>query len=98
MLTLIYHSVHLLIQEMIALANILPVPFFDNIETIRQLTEKTRSDLNTYLLTTESDYNTQVERLRDIENKRNALRELRYDLDLIKRGSELLIQEIDSND
>ena len=70
---------------MIALANILPVPFFDNIETIRQLTEKTRSDLSTYLLS-------------DSENRINALREVRYDLDLIKRGSELLIQEIDSND
>ena len=70
---------------MIALANILPVPFFDNIETIRQLTEKTRSDLNTYLLS-------------DSENRINALREVRYDLDLIKRGSELLMQEIDSND
>ena len=70
---------------MIALANILPVPFFDNIETIRQLTEKTRSDLNTYLLS-------------DSENRINALHEVRYDLDLIKRGSELLMQEIDSND
>ena len=70
---------------MIALANILPVPFFDNIETIRQLTDKTRSDLNTYLLS-------------DSENRINALREVRYDLDLIKRGSELLMQEIDSND
>ena len=70
---------------MIVLANILPVPFFDNIETIRQLTEKTRSDLNTYLLS-------------DSENRINALREVRYDLDLIKRGSELLMQEIDSND
>jgi len=67
------------------LVNILPVPFFDNIETIRQLTEKTRSDLNTYLLS-------------DSENRINALREVRYDLDLIKRGSELLMQEIDSND
>ncbi len=85
MLTLIYHSVHLLIREMIALANILPVPFFDSIEHIRQLTEKTRSDLNTYLLS-------------DNENRINALREVRYDLDLIKRGSELLMQEIDSND
>ena len=65
--------------------NILPVPFFDNIETIRQLTEKTRSDLNTYLLS-------------DSENRINALREVRYDLDLIKRGSDLLIQEIDKND
>ena len=64
--------------------NILPVPFFDNIETIRQLTEKTRSDLNTYLLS-------------DSENRINALREVRYDLDLIKRGSDLLIQEIDKN-
>ena len=27
-----------------------------------------------------------------------SLRELRYDLDLIKRGADLLIQEIDSND
>lgn len=70
---------------MIALANILPVPFFDNIETIRQLTEKTRSDLNTYLLS-------------DSENRINALREVRYDLDLIKRGSEILMQEIDSNE
>ena len=67
------------------LVNILPVPFFDNIETIRQLTEKTRSDLNTYLLS-------------DSENRINALREVRYDLDLIKRGSDLLIQEIDKND
>ena len=65
--------------------NILPVPFFDNIETIKQLTEKTRSDLNTYLLS-------------DSENRINALREVRYDLDLIKRGSELLMQEIDNND
>ena len=67
------------------LVNILPVPFFDSIKTIRQLTEKTRSDLNTYLLS-------------DSENRINALREVRYDLDLIKRGSELLMQEIDSND
>ena len=85
MLTLIYHIVHHVIQEMKPLVNILPVPFFDNIETIRQLTEKTRSDLNTYLLS-------------DSENRINALREVRYDLDLIKRGSELLMQEIDSND
>ena len=84
MLTLIYHIVHHVIQEMKPLVNILPVPFFDNIETIRQLTEKTRSDLNTYLLS-------------DSENRINALREVRYDLDLIKRGSDLLIQEIDKN-
>ena len=85
MLTLIYHIVHHVIQEMKPLVNILPVPFFDSIKTIRQLTEKTRSDLNTYLLS-------------DSENRINALREVRYDLDLIKRGSELLMQEIDSND
>jgi len=85
MLTLIYHIVHHVIQEMKPLVNILPVPFFDSIEHIRQLTEKTRSDLNTYLLS-------------DSENRINALREVRYDLDLIKRGSELLMQEIDSND
>lgn len=65
--------------------NILPVPFFDNIETIKQLTEKTRSDLSEYLFC-------------DSENRINALREVIYDLDLIKRGSELLMQEIDNND
>ena len=65
--------------------NILPVPFFDNIETIKQLTEKTQSDLSEYLFC-------------DSENRINALREVIYDLDLIKRGSELLMQEIDNND
>ena len=65
--------------------NILPIPFFDNIETIKQLTEKTRSDLSEYLFC-------------DSENRINALREVIYDLDLIKRGSELLMQEIDNND
>ena len=65
--------------------NILPVPFFDNIETKKQLTEKTRSDLSEYLFC-------------DSENRINALREVIYDLDLIKRGSELLMQEIDNND
>ena len=69
---------------MIALANILPVPFFDNIETIRQLTDKTRLDLDRYLLS-------------DNKTKSDSLRELRYDLDLIKRGADLLIQEIDTN-
>lgn len=60
--------------------NILPVPFFDNIETIRQLTDKARLDLDRYLLSN------------------NGLDEVRYDLDLIKRGAELLIQEIDNNE
>ena len=60
--------------------SILPIPFFDNIETIRQLTDKARLDLDRYLLSN------------------NGLNEVRYDLDLIKRGAELLIQEIDNHD
>ena len=67
-------------EEMVIMNNILPIPFFDNIETIRQLTDKARLDLDRYLLSN------------------NGLDEVRYDLDLIKRGAELLIQEIDNNE
>ena len=68
--------------------NILPIPFFDNIETIRQLTDKARLDLDMYLLNSNREKSLQI----------IDLRELRYDLDLIKRGAELLIQEIDDHD
>ena len=79
---------------------VLSTPFFDNIETLDKLVDKARSDMQTYMLTKDGLMRSVDSDTRAILDStgEGSLRELRYDLDLIKRGSELLMQEIDSND
>ena len=85
---------------MIALVNILSTPFFDNIETLDKLVDKARSDMQNYMLTKDGLMRSVDSATRAILDStgEGSLRELRYDLDLIKRGADLLIQEIDSNE
>ena len=79
---------------------ILSTPFFDNIETLDKLVDKARSDMKTYMLTKDGLMRSVDSATRAILDSTGdgSLRELRYDLDLIKRGADLLIQEIDQHE
>ena len=79
---------------------ILSTPFFDNIETLDKLVDKARSYMQTYMLTKDGLMRSVDSATRAILDSTGdgSLRELRYDLDLIKRGADLLIQEIDQHE
>ena len=79
---------------------VLSTPFFDNIETLDKLVDKARSDMQTYMLTKDGLMRSVDSATRAILDSTGdgSLRELRYDLDLIKRGADLLIQEIDQHE
>jgi len=79
---------------------ILSTPFFDNIETLDKLVDKARSDMQNYMLTKDGLMRSVDSATRAILDSTGdgSLRELRYDLDLIKRGADLLIQEIDQHE